>query len=124
MPPNSISTHISAAIGIIVAAIAALHPGFHLGAALTQDIVVVGTVGAILLEGQHGWLKAKALQFEHELEMIGKHLGVTATEVKSAAVVVEAKLKPADAQAVSDVMGGAEEVAASLATPEVPAPPA
>ena len=121
MPPNSISAHISAAIGVIAAAIAALHPGFSIPATVQQDIVLVGTVGAILLEGQHGWLKAKALQFAHELDMIGKHLGVTPTEVKAAAVVVESKLKPADAQVVGDVLSGAEALATP--TPAAPATP-
>lgn len=108
--PNSISTHVSAGLAVVVAAIAALHPGFHLGAALTQDIVVVGTAGAILLEGQHGWLKSKALQYAHEADMFLKRVGVTPAEVLSAAKVVEAKLKPADAQLVNDLMSGAKSV--------------
>lgn len=108
--PTSISTHISAALGVIIAAIAALHPDFHIAAALQQDIVVVATAGAILLEGQHGWLKSKALQYAHEADMFAKRVGVTPAEVLSAARVVESKLKPADAQLVNDIMSGAKSV--------------
>lgn len=108
--PNSISTHIAAGVAVVVSAIAALHPGFHISATLTQDIVVVGTVGAVLLEGQHGFLKAKALQYAHEADLFFRKLGVTPTELETGVKVVESKLKPADQQLVNDIMSGAKSV--------------
>ena len=103
--PTSISTHISAAVAAIVAAIAALHPGFTLSPTVTQDIVVIATIAAVLLEGQHGHLKAMALRYAHEADMWLQKIDVTPSELKTVATVVESQLKPADAHLVADITG-------------------
>lgn len=53
MKLSSIETHCIAAIGVIGAALAAIHPGFHLPADTSQIATGVFSAGAVIIEGLH-----------------------------------------------------------------------
>lgn len=72
--PTSISTHVSSLVGVVVAAIAAFHPGFTLTPAQTTIVVAIGTGGALLLQLAHVRLSATALKYLHEYEMLERQL--------------------------------------------------
>lgn len=58
MRPSSLETHCIAAIGVVGAAIAAIHPGFHLPANTSQIVVGVFSSGAVLIEAIHRFFKS------------------------------------------------------------------
>lgn len=96
--PNSISTHVSSLVGVVVSILAALHPGFTLSPTVTAIIVSIGSGGALLLQLAHITLKGTALKYLHEAQMFEQSLVATGTKVVSAvestAKTTESVLKP------------------------------
>ena len=58
MKLSSIETHTIAAIGVVGAALAAIHPGFHLPADTSTWVATAFTVGASVVEGIHVFFKS------------------------------------------------------------------
>ena len=110
--PNSISTHVSAFIALVVSAVAALHPGFTLNPTITETLVTVGTLGALVLELCHVNLKTLVVKYQHDLDV----LGATLTKDVPAPVLAAAKTVAETALAQAETVIKTPEVAV------VPAP--
>lgn len=97
--PNSLSTHIAAVVSTVVAAIAAVHPGFKLNPTDEAIIVSFGVSIAGLLELFHVNTKALVLKYAHELDLLKASITakVPAPVVAAATAVAEDAVKQAEA---------------------------
>lgn len=94
---NSVETHVASAVALVIAAIAAVHPGFKVSATVQEIAVAVGTAGALVLQLAHfsfGALKAK---FERDLAVVNAK--------------IPAEFRPAVDAAAQDIANQVEKAA-------------
>jgi hypothetical protein len=118
--PNSISTHVSSAVGVILSVLAVIHPGFAVSSTVKELTVSIGIGGALLLQLAHVNLKAKALAAYTQVQLYVKSIESKLPAAVQADVNTVADELVQNVKAAVD-SGDASAVAKTLAdVPEAP----